>query len=206
VVKRNVEALRGRIEIRTKMGEGTTFVIHLPLTLAIMDGMVVVAGGERYILPTLSVVENFKPTQKDLTEVLGTQKMVMCHGELLPLFSLADVMGKKNKLTIEEGIVMVVEESGKRTGLLVDSIVGQQQTVIKKLGEGIGKVTGVSGGAIMPDGQVSLIIDVAEVIKMSGEGGLHGAPKHEKAKPETAKAEAAKPQADKEEGGNTEAA
>jgi len=167
VVKRNVEALRGRIEIHTKKGEGTTFIIHLPLTLAIMDGMIVVAGEERYILPTFSVVENFKPTEADLTEVMGAQKMVMCHSQLLPLYSLAEIMGRKNTTTIHEGIVMVVEDSGKRTGLLVDKIVGQQQTVIKKLGEGVGKINGISGGAIMPDGQVSLIIDVAETVKLS---------------------------------------
>ncbi|MDR0330611.1 MAG: chemotaxis protein CheA, partial [Chitinispirillales bacterium] len=146
VVKKNVEALRGRIEIHSKIGEGTTFIIHLPLTLAIMDGMIVCAGDERYILPTFSVVENFKPTRDDLTDVMGSQKMVMCHGQLLPLYSLAEVMGKRNTVTIEDGIVMVVEDAGKRTGLLVDKIIGQQQTVIKKLGDGIGKINGVSGG------------------------------------------------------------
>jgi len=171
VVRKNVESLRGRIEIRTKAGEGSVFTIHLPLTLAIMDGLVVMAGGERYIIPTLSVVENFRPTAKDLTEVMGLQKMVMCHGELLPLYSIAEVMGKKNTVSIEDGIVMVVEDAGKRTGLLVDKIIGQQQTVIKKLGEGVGKIRGVSGGAIMPDGQVSLIIDVAETVKLSAESG-----------------------------------
>jgi len=171
VVRKNVEALRGRIEIRTKVGEGSVFTIHLPLTLAIMDGLVVLAGGERYIIPTLSVVENFRPTAKDLTEVMGLQKMVMCHGELLPLYSIAEVMGKKNTVAIEDGIVMVIEDAGKRTGLLVDKIVGQQQTVIKKLGEGVGKIGGVSGGAIMPDGQVSLIIDVAETVKLSADSG-----------------------------------
>jgi two-component system chemotaxis sensor kinase CheA len=171
VVKKNVEALRGRIEINTKIGEGTTFVIHLPLTLAIMDGMVVCAGDERYILPTFSVVENFKPAVGDLTDVMGTQKMVMCHGQLLPLYSLAEVMGKKNTVSIENGIVMVVEDAGKRTGLLVDKIIGQQQTVIKKLGEGVGKIDGVSGGAIMPDGKVSLIIDVAETVKLAMRSG-----------------------------------
>jgi len=171
VVKKNVEALRGRIEINTKVGEGTTFIIHLPLTLAIMDGMVVVAGDERYILPTFSVVENFKPAMKDLTDVMGTQKMVMCHGQLLPLYSLAEVMGKKNTISLEEGIVMVVEDAGKRTGLLVDRIIGQQQTVIKKLGDGVGKIDGVSGGAIMPDGKVSLIIDIAETIKLAMRSG-----------------------------------
>ena len=165
VVKKNVEALRGRIEIHTKMGEGTTFVIHLPLTLAIMDGMIVCAAEERYILPTFSVVENFKPTADDLTGVMGTQKMVMCHNQLIPLYSLAEVMGKKNTVTIDDGIVMVVEDAGKRTGFLVDKIIGQQQTVIKTLGEGVGKINGVSGGAIMPDGQVSLIIDVAEMVR-----------------------------------------
>jgi two-component system chemotaxis sensor kinase CheA len=171
VVKKNVEALRGRIEIHTKMGEGTTFIIHLPLTLAIMDGMVVCAGDERFILPTFSVVENFKPVAKDLTDVMGAQKMVMCHGQLLPLYSLAEVMGKKNTVTVDEGIVMVVEDAGKRTGLLVDKIIGQQQTVIKKLGDGVGKIEGVSGGAIMPDGKVSLIIDVAETVKLSMKSG-----------------------------------
>jgi two-component system chemotaxis sensor kinase CheA len=171
VVRKNVESLRGRIEIRTKFGEGTVFTIHLPLTLAIMDGLVVNAGGERYIIPTLSVVENFRPTEKDLTEVMGVQKMVMCHGELLPLYSIAEIMGKKNTVSIESGIVMVVEDAGRRTGLLVDNIVGQQQTVIKKLGEGVGKIRGVSGGAIMPDGQVGLIIDVAETVKLSAEYG-----------------------------------
>jgi two-component system chemotaxis sensor kinase CheA len=171
VVKKNVEALRGRIEIHTKLGEGTTFIIHLPLTLAIMDGMVVCAGDERYILPTFSVVENFKPLAKDLTDVMGAQKMVMCHGQLLPLYSLAEVMGKKSTVTVDDGIVMVVEDAGKRTGLLVDSILGQQQTVIKKLGDGVGKIDGVSGGAIMPDGKVSLIIDVAETVKLSMRSG-----------------------------------
>jgi two-component system chemotaxis sensor kinase CheA len=171
VVKKNVEALRGRIEINTKKGEGTTFIIHLPLTLAIMDGTVVCAGDERYILPTFSVVENFKPLAKDLTDVMGAQKMVMCHGQLLPLYSLAEVMGKKNTVSVDEGIVMVVEDAGKRTGLLVDRIIGQQQTVIKKLGDGVGKIDGVSGGAIRPDGKVSLIIDVAETVKLSMTSG-----------------------------------
>jgi two-component system chemotaxis sensor kinase CheA len=171
VVKKNVESLRGRIEINTKPGEGTTFIIHLPLTLAIMDGMVVSAGEERYILPTFSVVENFRPAMSDLTDVMGTQKMVMCHGQLLPLYSLAEVMGKTNTVSIENGIVMVVEDAGKRTGLLVDKILGQQQTVIKKLGEGVGKIDGVSGGAIMPDGKVSLIIDVAEMVKLAMKSG-----------------------------------
>ncbi|MDR2577668.1 MAG: chemotaxis protein CheA [Chitinispirillales bacterium] len=173
VVRKNVETLRGRIEIRSKLGVGTTFVIHLPLTLAIMDGMVVCAGGERYILPTFSVVENFRPTAEDLTDVMGAQKMVMCHGQLLPLYCLAEVMGRGTSVSIEDGIVMVVEDAGKRTGLLVNKIIGQQQTVIKKLGEGVGKINGVSGGAIMPDGKVSLIIDIAETIKIAtgGRGG-----------------------------------
>jgi len=103
--------------------------------------------------------------------VMGTQKMVMCHGQLLPLYSLAEVMGKKNTISLEEGIVMVVEDAGKRTGLLVDRIIGQQQTVIKKLGDGVGKIDGVSGGAIMPDGKVSLIIDIAETIKLAMRSG-----------------------------------
>jgi len=170
VVKRNVENLRGSIAISSQKGKGTVFTISLPLTLAIMDGMVVSAGGERYIIPTLSVVESFRPSVKQLSTVMGCRTMVNCHGELLTLQRLSELMGYDEAgCKPQEGIVMVVEDSGRRAGLLVDAILGQQQTVIKKLGEGVGKLKGVSGGAIMPDGQVSLIIDTAEVLKMSAE-------------------------------------
>ena len=170
VVKKSVEALRGNIEIQTQTGKGTTFTIHLPLTMAIMDGMVVRIGAERYIVPTLAIIESFHPRKEDLSSVMNRGELVSSHGELIPLFHLSKLFDIAD--TVEdpsEGIIVVVEDMGKRTGLLVDSILGQQQTVIKKLGDGIGKVKGISGGAIMSDGCVSLIIDIAGIVRLSGE-------------------------------------
>lgn len=170
VVKKSIEALRGSVEISTEAGKGTTFSMHLPLTMAIMDGMVVRVDQERYIIPTLSVVETFRPVKEDLSTALQRGELVMVHGNLVPLFRLSRLFGLKNAIEDPtKGIVMIVEDMDKRMGLLIDGILGQQQTVIKKLGEGVGKVAGISGGAVMPDGRISLIIDVAEIMRISSQ-------------------------------------
>ncbi|KMQ50548.1 Signal transduction histidine kinase CheA [Chitinispirillum alkaliphilum] len=168
VVKKNVRDLRGNIEVRSERGKGSVFSIYLPLTMAIMDGMVVKAGKERYIIPTLSVVESFRPVSDDITVVLDKGEMVRCHDQLIPVIHLSALFTAGHMKHPSEAIVMVVEEMGKRVGLVVDMIIGQQQTVIKNLGEGMGKIEGVSGGAIMPDGNVSLIIDIGAMVKMAG--------------------------------------
>ena len=168
VVKRNIELLRGQVEISSTPGKGTVFTIRLPLTLAIVDGMIVKVGSERFIVPTLSVIESFRPAEKDLSSAFGEAEMVMVHNHLLPLFRLSQLFTVENALeNPQEGVVMVIEDMGKKVGLLVDSIIDQQQTVIKNLGSGVGKVQGVSGGAIMSDGKISLIIDVAGIVRMA---------------------------------------
>lgn len=170
VVKKSVEALRGHIEIKTEQGKGTLFTIHLPLTMAIMDGMVVRVHNERYIVPTLSVIESFRPRKEDVSCIVNKGEVVNTHGELIPLIHLSTIFNVNGAIENPENrIVIVLEDMGKRMGLLVDSILGQQQTVIKKVGDGIGKIKGVSGAAIMPDGRISLILDVSGIIRMSME-------------------------------------
>ncbi len=169
VVKRNIEALRGQVEIHSEAGRGTVFSIRLPLTLAIIDGMVVRVGQERYIIPTLSIVMSIRPERRQITTVVRQGEMVEIQGNLVPLFRLARLFTVEDAVAeIQEGIVMVVEDEGKRTGLLVDEILGEQQIVIKSLGEALQGIQGIAGGAIMPDGQVGLIVDVGGLVKLAG--------------------------------------
>ena len=170
VVKRNIEALRGQVEIQSEYGKGTTFSIRLPLTLAIIDGMVVRVGEERYILPTLSIVMSIRPDPKQLSSVVQRGEMLEIQGRLLPLFRLGrmfSVPGSVDEIT--DGIVIVIEDEGKQTGLLVDEILGQQQIVIKSLGEALRGTPGLAGGAIMPDGTVGLILDVSGLVRLTVE-------------------------------------
>jgi two-component system chemotaxis sensor kinase CheA len=161
VVKKNVESLRGRIDIASVLGKGTTFAIRLPLTLAIIDGQIVTIGKERYILPISSIIRSFRPTDRQITTVQNKGEMVMVRGQLLPLIRLHKLFGIDSSVDDPtKALVVVVEEDGKRCCLLVDELLGQQQVVIKSLGEGMGSVKGVSGGAIMGDGKISLILDI----------------------------------------------
>jgi len=168
VVKRNIESLRGQVLIESTPGQGSVFTIILPLTLAIIDGMVVRVGPQRYILPTLSIVQSIRPDKKDLNTVVGTGETLKVHGDLLPLFRLKQVFNLSDGVDeYVDGTVIVVEKDGKRAGLLVDEILGQQQIVIKSLGEGLQGIPGIAGGAIMPDGLVGLILDVGGIMRLA---------------------------------------
>jgi two-component system chemotaxis sensor kinase CheA len=161
VVKKNVESLRGRIDITSVLGKGTIFMIRLPLTLAIIDGQVITVGRERYILPISSVIQSFRPGARQISTVQSQGEVVMVRGQLLPLIRLHKLFGIDSCVDDPtRALVVVVEEDSKRCCLLVDELLGQQQVVIKSLGEGMGLVKGVSGGAIMGDGKISLILDV----------------------------------------------
>jgi two-component system chemotaxis sensor kinase CheA len=170
VVKRNIESLRGQIEIASEEGKGTIFSIRLPLTMAIIDGMVVSVGAEKYIIPTLSIVTSIRPRRGQISTVVGRGEVLSLQGQLLPLFRLAHLFSiRQGVQNLSEGIIIVVEDDGRRAGFLVDSILGQQQTVIKSLGDAMQGITGIAGGAIMPDGNVGLILDVSGMMKLAKE-------------------------------------
>lgn len=164
VVRKNVEAMRGRIEITSSKGQGSRFSIILPLTLAIIDGMVVSVGEERYIVPTLSVTKSIQAKTGELLTMLGRQEVLNLQGELIPIVRLAELFKVPGAiLNTTEAITVIVEAGNRKVGLLVDRILGQQQIVIKSLGQSMREVPGISGGAIMSDGNIGLILDVSGI-------------------------------------------
>jgi two-component system, chemotaxis family, sensor kinase CheA len=162
VVRRNIEALRGKIEIRSTFGKGTIFSMRLPLTMAIIDGMVVRVGNQRYVIPTLSIERSFRPQPKDLHTVVGSGEMAMVRGGLLPIYRLNHVLG--HDLDSKCDLLIVVESQAARACLAADEIIGQQQVVIKSLGQATQAIRGVSGGAILGDGRVALILDIGGIL------------------------------------------
>ena len=166
VVRRNIEALRGKTEIRSTWGKGSTFVLRLPLTMAIIDGMIVRVGSQRYVIPTLSIEQSFQPRRDQISSVMGRGEVVSVRGSLLPIFRLNRIFNLNEGIDDPtESLLIVLESNDSRCCLLVDEIIGQQQVVIKTLGQGVGKVRGVSGGAILGDGRVALILDVDGLIR-----------------------------------------
>lgn len=166
VVQRTISDLRGKIQITSQPGQGTAFTISLPLTLAIIDGMVVRVGDDRFILPTVAVLESLRPSKEEYATVQGRGELVMIRGRLLPLIRLSRVVGVKCEFENPwECLVMVVEHHGHQRCLMVDHLLGRQEVVIKSLGEGLKGVKVVAGGAIMGDGRVGLILDVEGVFK-----------------------------------------
>jgi two-component system chemotaxis sensor kinase CheA len=169
VVKRNIEALNGSIEIQSRAGHGTRFRIRLPLTLAILDGLSVSVGDEVYILPLLSVVQSFRPKPADVHRVMGRGEIINVHGQSLPLLRLHQLFCVTPRITDAcQGLVIVLEQQGKRFGLLVDDLLGQQQVVMKSLEENYSKVDGLSGATILGDGRVALIIDIPGLARLTG--------------------------------------
>jgi two-component system chemotaxis sensor kinase CheA len=170
VVKKNIEALRGRIEIRSTQGKGTTFTIRLPLTLAVIDGQVVRIGSDRYIMPINSIVRSLRPTRDQLSTVQGRGELILERGAMIPMVRLYKLFGVVPSTEDPmQALVVVVEADGRKCCLLVDDLLGQQQVVIKNLGEALGQVRGVSGGAIMGDGRVTLILDVPGLVTLAQE-------------------------------------
>jgi len=161
VVRKHVQKLRGRIDIQSEQGHGTTFFLKLPLTLAIIEGLVVVVGDNRYILPIFSVTEMFRPAQSVLSTVRGKGEMAIVRGNLLPVVRLHErfnLTPRSRELT--EGMLVVVESQGKQFCMFVDDLVGKQEVVIKSLGETFKDITGLAGCAILGDGRVGLILDI----------------------------------------------
>jgi two-component system chemotaxis sensor kinase CheA len=167
VVRRSVAALRGRIDIESEAGKGSTFAIRLPLTLAITEGMVVLVGAERYIVPTLNIELCFRPERAMLHTVAGRGEMVLLRGDVLPVVRLDRILGVAGAEPDPTRALLMVAGSGeRRCALLVDALIGQQQLVERPLGAGLGRVRGISGGAILGDGRVGLILDIAEILAL----------------------------------------
>lgn len=168
VVRRNLEAIRGRIDITSVPGHGTTFAIRLPLTLAVTDGMLVRVGEERFIIPLTHIHMSFRPEPSMLSTVVGNGEVVLLRGELMPIIRLHQLFDVPNAVQSPlNGLLMIVGDGTRRSALLVDDLLGQQQVVAKTLGSALGKVPGVSGGAILGDGRVGLILDVNETVALA---------------------------------------
>ena len=168
VVRRNLEKIRGRIDITSAPGKGTTFAIHLPLTLAVTDGMLVRVGEERFVIPLTHIHMSFRPEPAMLSTVVGRGEVVLLRGELLPIIRLHRLFDVTNAVQSPlDGLLMIVGDGDRRSALLVDDLLGQQQVVAKTLGDGLGKVPGVTGGAILGDGRVGLILDVSETVALA---------------------------------------
>ncbi len=166
VVRRNIEALRGSVEIRSTAGKGSVFSMRLPLTMAIIDGMVVRVGTQRYVVPTLNIERSFRPTTEQLTMVLGKGEVVRVRDGLLPIYRLQRIFNLNEGCTeLGDGLLLVLENGKRRACVFVDEILGQQQVVIKSLGESRPQLRGVSGGAILGDGRVALIVDVGGLLE-----------------------------------------
>ncbi len=167
VVNRYIEAHHGNIRLSSERRAGTKITMSLPLTLATFDGMVVMAEGERYIIPILSIYESIKPEAGQVSSVAKKGEIIEVRGKLYPFYRLAELLGTgESGSEEEEGLAVLVEEKGKRIALFVDRLLGQQQVMIKSLGEGIGKTPGISGAAIMPDGRAALVLDIVGIIEM----------------------------------------
>jgi len=169
VVRRNIEQLRGKVEIASRRGEGSTFSIRLPLTLAIIDGMVLRVGTERFIIQTITVEQALRPRPEQITSVQHKGAVLNVRGRLIPLVQLGPLFRLGAPVDPCDAIVVIAQHAGGEIGLVVEELLGQQQVVIKSLGEQFAGLRGVSGAAILGDGRVGLILE------MSGITAVHNA-------------------------------
>jgi two-component system chemotaxis sensor kinase CheA len=174
VVRKNIESLRGQVEIHSVKGVGSTFKMGLPLTLAIIDGMVVRVGEETYVIPTVSIIKSIKPEPEDVSTVYGRGEMIAVQGKLIPLVRLVDLYGLRGEDVADNMLVVIVEDEHHKAGLVIHELIGRQQVVIKTLGETMRHIPGISGSAIMPNGRVGLILDVGSLMRYASRDGHDG--------------------------------
>jgi len=161
VVKRNITAMGGRVDIDSMTGVGTRMTVRLPLTLAILDGMSVAVAHETYIIPIGYVIESLQANKSMIKSVSGVERLIQVRGEYLPVIALYELFGIPHAVRgLDQGIMVVLESDGAKVALFVDALIGQHQVVIKSLEANYRKVPGVSGATIMGDGRVAMILDV----------------------------------------------
>ena len=169
VVRRNIQELGGGIEIDSELGVGSTITIRLPLTLAILDGQTVTVGNENYIIPIISIIESIQIKPEMINRVGGQGETFKLREEYIPIIKLHDVFGinEDGHVSLDNGLLVVVEADGRHVGLFVDDLLGQQQVVIKSLESNYKKIEGFSGATILGDGTVALILDMPGIIKLN---------------------------------------
>lgn len=166
VVRKNIESIGGFIEMQNNPGVGLKVHIYIPLTLAILDGMIVGVGKENYIIPINNIIETLRPRPEDVKEVVKGNDVINLRGEFIQVLYLSSLFGvSESKTTASEALVVIVETNNNKYGLVVDELIGQQQVVIKSLDENSKSIDGISGATILGDGKVSLILDM---VKLNG--------------------------------------
>jgi two-component system chemotaxis sensor kinase CheA len=171
VVRRNIQALGGSIDIVSNLGKGTTIAIHLPLTLAILDGQSIAVGDETYILPLGAIIESLHIREDKINRVVGKGETFLLRDEYLPIIRLHEIFNVPNaKATrLTDGLLVVVEGQGVKCGLFVDDLLGQQQVVIKSLEANYRRIEGVSAATILGDGSVALILDIPGLVRLANQ-------------------------------------
>ncbi len=169
VVKRNIEDLRGSVDITSTYGVGSKITIRLPLTLAIIDGFLVQVGLTKYIIPLENIKECIELTKEEEAQ-MGTNEFINLRGEMLPLLNIRDVLHEEESISNRKNIV-IVYFGNKYVGLIVDELLGEYQTVIKSLGEVFVNLPGISGGSILGSGEIALIFDVPRLIELKNRVG-----------------------------------
>jgi two-component system chemotaxis sensor kinase CheA len=165
VVRSNIQELGGRISLKSERGRGMTIQLALPLTLAVMDGMVIKVGRETYVMPLPTIVECLRPSPSDIQNLLGTRGMLQLRGDLVPLVHLGDLLDVRSNPNDSNERVVIVTEAGDETrfGLIVDELLGHQQVVVKSIEESYGSVPGIAGATILGNGRVAFILDVEKL-------------------------------------------
>jgi len=171
VVRRNINGLGGSVDVKTKVGEGSVFTIRLPLTLAILDGQLCKVGSETYVFPLVSIIESIQVDKSLVKGIAGQAELYKLRDSYIPVIRLHKKLGIHDACKdLADGLLVVVEDGGKRAGLFVDDLLGQQQVVIKSLESNFMKIDGIAGATILGDGTVSLILDVKEAVKSHKSG------------------------------------
>ncbi len=173
VVRRNIDSVSGKIDVQSEIGTGTTLTLRIPLTLAVIEGMLVRVGSSYFTIPLLQIMESLVPDLNDLTVLNTGAEIVKIRDHLVPVLRMHQFYDIEDGVReLDEGILVVVEDGSSTFCLFVDELVGQRQTVIKALSGYVGNVRGLSGCTVMGDGSISLILDVAELQTCWSQGAV----------------------------------